>query len=99
MYEGDRLMRTITRREPEFRVQDRVQMLAFQSIEEDMGPYGIPVSEAMDPKNQFAYVPSWSPSTNWAVKAVEDRKDSFYEANKDSSRNGHVWSVSRADQS
>lgn len=93
------MVRTVTYREPEFDAAEANLMLAFQALEDDMGPYGIPVSEAMDPDNQWAFEAPAAPRVNWAVKAVDDFRDQFYEANKDASRNGHQWYVKRKPQS
>lgn len=89
----------MTHREPEFTPAEADLMLAFQAVEDAAGPYGIPLSEAMDADNQFSFKPSEKPSVNWAVKAVEDAKDFWYETHKGSSRNGHMWSVERKPQS
>ena len=54
---------------------------------------GVPLAEAMDPANQFKYQGLDKPEMDWSEKAVEDKKDAFYKANPDASRNGHRWGL------
>lgn len=90
--DGNRTGVTVVRREPEFTVDDWRLLFAARRAESELGPYGIPNSEAEDPANQFAYEGSRLPRVNWAVKAAMDAQDSYYKNRpKGESRNGHVW--------
>lgn len=82
---------TVTR-EPEFSPFDKALLLGHQELVSDMGPHGVPMSEAIDPKNQFAFIPYEAPTVDWAAKALGDKQDAFY-ANrpKDEKHHGHIW--------
>lgn len=82
-------------RESEFSAQDVALLMAHMRNEGDRGPHGIPMSEAMDPDNQFAFVAAEAPQIDWAEKALGDAKDRYYEQFKDSKRHGHIWRVRR----
>ena len=86
---------TVVRCDPDFTREDVALLLADQALEADMGPHGIPMSEATDPANQFAFEGFAAPQTDWAEKARQDAKDRFYEKWKDANRNGHMWGVRR----
>jgi hypothetical protein len=91
-YDGDRLIRTVTTREPEFDPAEVAYLLASREMQDEpRNELGIPLSVAMDPANQFRFKPPEKPSTDWAAKALGDARDRFYKANPDASRNGHVW--------
>lgn len=95
MYDGDRLVGSVTTREPEFTYQDRVAFLAWQSHQRDMGPDGFPLSETTDPANQRAYVADKLPTVDWAAKAKGDAMDAYYKQYPDASPHGHLWGVRR----
>ena len=60
----------MTVREPEFNDRDRALILASQAAEDvPRGRHGIPLSEAMDVKNQFAYE-AVGPRVDWAQSAI-----------------------------
>lgn len=82
-------MGTIVTRETEFDDAERALLLAHLELEADIGPYGIPLSEAMADSAQVEWTAV--PRTNWVEKTVADARDAFYKANPDVSRNGHVW--------
>lgn len=91
-YDGDRLVRAIKVIEPEWSGEERALLLASRELEfEPRNSVGIPLVEAMDPKHQFDWVPPELPTMDWAIKAADDKKDAYYAANKDASRNGHMW--------
>lgn len=79
-------------REPEFSPDDVALMLA--RIEDRARPrnsLGILLDDATDPDNQFAYVGRDAPIVDWAMRAVELKRDAYYEANPNISRAGHIW--------
>jgi hypothetical protein len=95
-YEGDRLVRSVTVREPEWSVDDRALVIASRRAERvKRGPHGYPLEVAMDPANQFAFDPG-NPSRDWAMKALQDAQEAFFTANP-SARGDRslVWDVKR----
>lgn len=98
-YDGDRLVRAVTVREPEFTPGGVALLVASRRWEAELGPHGFPLSEAMDPANQFAFEGYEKPRMDWADKAMQDAKDRFYEANPKANRNGHRWGVRWRDAS
>lgn len=82
---------TIVTRDPEFTGADRAWALASYRAEMELGPHGIPMSEAMDPANQFVFRGPAAPKVDWAEKALKDSMDAFYKANPNANRNGHKW--------
>lgn len=90
--DGVRTGVTVVHREPEFTVSDWQLLVASGRLELELGPYGIPYDEALNPASQFAYEAPEKPVTNWAVKAAEDAKERYYKNRpKGESRNGHMW--------
>lgn len=90
VYDGDRLVRSVTVREPEFDEHERVLQLA--ASRRVVGDHGIPLDVAMDPANQFAFKAPKKPLMDWAEKAQKDDMDSYYATRpKGESRNGHRW--------
>jgi hypothetical protein len=79
----------------EFTPQDIALLLADEAAEADMGPHGIPMAEATDPANQFAFEGFEKPQTDWAERARQDAKDRYYKQWPDANRNGHMWGVRR----
>ena len=91
-YDGDVLVRSVTVRESEFTDGERVLLLASRRKAAEQFSHGIPLDEAMDPANQFAFEAQEKPVTNWADKALSDAQDAYYKTRpKDESRNGHRW--------
>lgn len=91
-YDGDRLVRQVTVREPEWTPDGVGVLLASRHLEHEVNAYGIPLREAMDPANQFAYEAQERPEVDWSEKALKDQIDRFYKGRpKDESRNGHRW--------
>jgi hypothetical protein len=83
---------TIVRRDPEFTEQDRAWLLGSRAADAEPKSHGIPLSEAMDPANQFAFKGQEVPRIDYADKALKDAQDLFYAGRpKDESRNGHRW--------
>lgn len=92
-YDGERLVRSITVREPEFDAAERAVLLASRRLQHETNRFGVPIAEAMDPKNQFKFQGFEAPKVDWSEKAVEDAKDRFYKAWPDANRNGHRWGI------
>lgn len=92
-YDGDRLVRSVTVREPEWSMYDVAVLLA--SRRRAVGPHGIPVAEATDPANREAFAGYEMPVVDYATKALEDARDRYYKAWPDANRNGHMWGVRR----
>jgi hypothetical protein len=90
-YEGDRLVRSVTVREPEYDQGQLALLLASRRRAAELNEFGIPISEAMDPANQFVYEGQQSPNMDWSVKAARDESDRYYEQHPKVSRNGHRW--------
>lgn len=91
-YDGGRLIRTVTTREPEWTPEERAYLLASRRIEfEPKNKFGIPLSESMDVANQFRWKPFTLPSIDWAEKAHGDAIDQYYKEWPEVSRNGHLW--------
>jgi hypothetical protein len=81
--------------EAEFSVTDRALLSAHKQLVADIGPHGIPMSEATDPANQFEFMVPEAPTTDWAAKALLDGQDAYYTKYKTASRHGHIWRVKR----
>lgn len=99
-YDDDgRMVRAIAIPEPEWSRDDVAFLVASRLRERELGPHGIPMSEAMDPANEFAFVGQRLPTVDFAEKARKDAQDAYYKQydKKDNpvNRNGHTWSVSR----
>lgn len=91
-YEGDRLVRSVTVREPEYDADELALLLASRRRQGEIGSHGIPMSEAMDPANQFRFDAQSRPVIDWAAKAIADKQDAYYAGRpKGESRNGHRW--------
>lgn len=89
-------MRAITVREPEWNADEVAYLLASREIEfEPRNSLGIPLREAMDPAHQFDWIAPTIPTMDWQLKAAEDKKDAYYAANENASRNGHMWGPPR----
>jgi hypothetical protein len=95
VYEDDRLVGAVVTRESEWSPDDVALALAHMRNEADRGAHGIPMSEAMDVANQFAFVGPDAPLTDWAEKALSEAKDRYYAAYPNAKRHGHIWRVKR----
>jgi hypothetical protein len=96
VYEGANHVGTIVTREAEFNDQDIALLLAHREIRADMGSHGIPLSEALDPKNQFAF--TTGRVMDWAEKARLDAIDQFRKDFPDADMHGLFFPVRRRDQ-
>ena len=83
---------TVVRRDPEFTPEGVALLLASRRKSAEQFSHGIPLAEAMDPANQFAFEGQKAPTIDYADKALKDAQDRFYKNRpKDESRNGHRW--------
>lgn len=99
LYEGDRLVGSVTSREREFSTHDVDLLLASARLESGIGEYGENVAEAMssdaDPARAdrpYRYV-AVGPRTNWAVYEVERAKAKYMTKHPDGPVPGSRWSV------
>lgn len=92
-----RLLRAVTVREPEFSDVDVAMLLAdYERQHLPRGRHGIPLAEAMDPVNQFAYeVPP--PSTDWAQKAQNDAEEAYKKSYPQADMGSLLFRVKRRD--
>lgn len=99
-YDDDgRMVRSVAVAEPEWSPDDVAFLIASRLAERELGPHGIPMSEALDPANQFAFESPEGPRVDWAEKTKRDRMDAYYKRHdtKDNpvNRNGHIWTVKK----
>lgn len=101
-YEYDvsgRLVRSVQVQEPEWSPADVAVLLYSRHTEQDMGPHGVPMSEATNPANQYAYEAAEFPVVDFAEKARLDAQKAYYDKydTKDYpvNRNGHIWRVGK----
>lgn len=99
MYEydaGGRLVRSVTRCEPEFTGDQVALLLASHAVEsEPRGSHGVLMSEATDIANQWRF--KASRKTDWAAKAVADAAELLRKQYPDGNTNGHVYAVTLKD--
>lgn len=75
--EAGRAVRSITVREPEFSAWDLAVLLADRADERvPRGRHGLPISEATDPANQFAFEAE-GPTTDWAQKVLDEAEAEY----------------------
>ena len=101
MYEGDRLVGSVTRREAEFDRGQVALLLAHRALEAGRGAHGIPMVDAVNADNQYRFVVSPMPTVDHAAKALSDAQKAFYgkydKPNAPTDRAGHLWSVTLPD--
>ena len=69
--------RSVTVRESEYNDRDRALIAAsWRADQAPRGRHGIPLSEAMDPANQFAYE-AVGPREDFAQSAINKAQDAF----------------------
>lgn len=91
------MVRAVTVREPEFSAWDRALLLAdVAESKVRRGAHGLPLSEASNPENQFAFVVP-EPHMDWAQKALDDAQEAFKKRNPKASMNALMWKVARRD--
>lgn len=75
------MVRAVTVREAEFSPEDVAALVESRRAEMvKRGPHGIPLTEAMDPANQFAFE-AVGPSKDWAMDALHRKQELFYKQN------------------
>lgn len=91
-------MRAVTVREAEFSREDVAALIASRRAEQvKRGPHGIPLVEAMDPANQFAFEAT-GPAKDWAMDALHRKQELFYKQNPNAKGDPSlVFSVRRRD--
>lgn len=82
----------MTVREAEFTEWDVAVLLADRTeAKKPRGRHGIPLSEALDPGNQFAYV-ARGPVTDWAQKKLNEAEERYRKANPKADMDSvHFW--------
>jgi len=77
--------------------EDVDRLVASRQVAKERGAHGIPLVEATDSANQFAFEGQKSPIVDYAQKALEDARDEYYKKwdKKDApvNRHGHIWGV------
>jgi hypothetical protein len=77
-YDGDRLVASVTIREPEFSSLDVAVLLEARRRQRvKRGPHGYPITEAMDPDNQFAFKAD-KPVRDWAMTALHQAQKAWF---------------------
>jgi len=75
-------------------------LLASRELEQERGPHGVPMSEATDPANQFAYYGD-EPITDWVKKAQLDKEDAYRKKHHSETNpvnmNGLIFPVKKRD--
>jgi len=100
VYEGDRLVSTVTTKEPEFTPTERAKLLAYVAYRNGIGQYGENIEDAMspeaDPKNKrakYRYVATVA--MNAAAEAIDRAKAEYEKARPDDPQYGYRWSAVR----
>lgn len=93
VYEGDRLIRSVTTREPEFTQRDTNYFLAFEALEAELGSHGFPMSEATAKTNEHAFVAAEMPTIDFAAQSIGAAQDAYYRSWPNAPRHGHLWST------
>lgn len=85
----------MTVREPEYDDDDVAALLAARRDRAvARNAAGIPLTEARDPENQFAY--DAKPVKDWALGAVKAAQDRYFADNKDAKHDPSIgWIVTR----
>jgi hypothetical protein len=94
-YDGDRLVRAVTIREPEFSTVDTAALLeARRRARVRRGPHGYTIAEATDPDNQFAFVAK--PRQDWAMRALNQAQEAYKRDNPGATDlSSLVWDVKK----
>lgn len=93
VYEGDRLVESVTVREPEFSAWDRALLLGDRARSEiQQGRHGLPISVATDPANRGRFaVPL--PTTDFAAEALSRAQDAYRKKYPDAPFDALLWRV------
>lgn len=102
-YDDGRLVRAVTRREPEWSAVDRESVLAVLERRRMIGPHGHPIDEAMSPdadpsswdaKYKYVVLP---PRRDYAQKALTDEQEAYRKKYPDADMSSLKWSVVRVE--
>lgn len=86
---------SVTVTESRFTPEERALLIASRRAEQVLiGEHGLPLSEAMDDKNQFAYEGT-GPRTDWAQKAIDDRVKAYKAQHPDADTHALRFGVKR----
>lgn len=99
-YDGDRIVRTVEYREPEWDEDQLALMTAYKRYADDLGPHGYLMSEATDPgadpteyDNPLRFGVE-APIVDWARKAQLDAEAAWRAAEgDDANMNGLIFPV------
>lgn len=99
-YDGDRLVRQVTVREPEFTPDEVNLLVASRRVEAGMGSHGVPMAEATDPKYAGKWRINEEPRVDYVSLAIAKNRDTHYTQYpraKDDARS-HIWYVKGRDE-
>ena len=99
-YDGDRLVRSVTVREPEWDSVERALVVAAKRKRAEMGSHGVPMHEATDPANAGTWVINEFPRVDYVKLAMNERRDRYYAQYPDSKKeqSAHIWYVKGRDE-
>lgn len=90
--DGQVLSVTVT--QPRFTARERHLLLASRRVEKVLrGKHGIPLDEAMDPANQFAFEVPVPPPVDWAQRKLNEAQDRWRKDHPDDDIDSRMWSV------
>jgi len=93
-YEYDdagRLVRSVSIPEPEWTREDVAMLVVSRHAERSIGPHGLPMSEATDPANQWAF--ETGRVMDWAEKKRLDDIEAYKKENPDQNMHGLTFNV------
>lgn len=94
-YDADGTVLSVTVQEPRFTPGEVALLLASRRAEkEPVGRHGIPVSEATDPANQFAFE-AVGPRVDWAQSAINDAEAAFEASSAEGDHRAVMFGVRR----
>lgn len=95
--EAGRLVSAVTVREAEFSAWDRAVLVAdWKRTNVLRGRHGLPLSEALDPANQFGFE-VLPPLTDWAQKKLNEVQDAFKKKYPEADMDALLWEVKKLD--
>ncbi|WP_413354023.1 hypothetical protein [Microbacterium sp. 1P06AB] len=94
-WDGRRMVRAVTVREPEFTERDRLLILA-QRRDDDQprNSHGVLMAEATDPANANAYEPV-GPTVDFSEATIVHAQEKYARDWPDADTAGHLWGVRR----
>lgn len=76
-----RVVRSVTLREAEYSPEDVAALVESRRAEHvRRGPHGIPLTEAMDPANQFEFEAT-GPKRDFALYALHHKQEAYFKEN------------------